>query len=281
MAAVFPGAVRLFTAKTDLVDTVLADHVNLLQDEVTSIESTLGTGLLSSSWAGVYSTPSTHASVANRLTNIEAGLSYLSTNKADASGVVTTTGIATLTNKTMSGASNTFSNIPQSAVTSLTTDLAAKAPLASPALTGNPTAPTQTAADNSTKIATTAYADGAVSTHNAVTTAHGATGAVVGTTNTQTLSNKTLSSPTVNSPTIAGTATVTATMTASGGGQFAGLGAIQICTSSTRPGSPSSGQHIYETDTGSTLKWTGSTWEPLSGAASGGGEISMFFLGGM
>ena len=34
-----------------------------------------------------------------------------------------------------------------------------KAPLASPALTGNPTAPTQTAGDNSTKIATTAYAD--------------------------------------------------------------------------------------------------------------------------
>lgn len=39
--------------------------------------------------------------------------------------------------------------------------LALKAPLASPALTGNPTAPTQTAADNSTKIATTAYADSA------------------------------------------------------------------------------------------------------------------------
>ena len=34
-----------------------------------------------------------------------------------------------------------------------------KAPLASPALTGNPTAPTQSAADNSTKIATTAYVD--------------------------------------------------------------------------------------------------------------------------
>lgn len=33
------------------------------------------------------------------------------------------------------------------------------APLASPALTGNPTAPTQTALDNSTKIATTAYVD--------------------------------------------------------------------------------------------------------------------------
>lgn len=37
------------------------------------------------------------------------------------------------------------------------------APLASPALTGSPTAPTATAADNSTKIATTAYADRAAS----------------------------------------------------------------------------------------------------------------------
>jgi|MDSV01.1.fsa_nt_gb hypothetical protein len=41
-------------------------------------------------------------------------------------------------------------------------DLSAKADLASPALTGNPTAPTQSASDNSTKIATTAYTDTAV-----------------------------------------------------------------------------------------------------------------------
>jgi hypothetical protein len=41
------------------------------------------------------------------------------------------------------------------------TQLNTKAPLASPALTGNPTAPTQTAGDNSTKIATTAYVDAA------------------------------------------------------------------------------------------------------------------------
>jgi hypothetical protein len=51
---------------------------------------------------------------------------------------------------------------PQSDITDLVSDLAAKAPLASPALTGTPTAPTQTAADNSTKIATTAYVDSAV-----------------------------------------------------------------------------------------------------------------------
>ena len=41
-----------------------------------------------------------------------------------------------------------------------------KAALASPALTGNPTAPTQSASDNSTKLATTAYVDGQVATEN-------------------------------------------------------------------------------------------------------------------
>jgi hypothetical protein len=39
---------------------------------------------------------------------------------------------------------------------------ALKAPLASPAFTGSPTAPTQSASDNSTKIATTAYVETAV-----------------------------------------------------------------------------------------------------------------------
>lgn len=49
--------------------------------------------------------------------------------------------------------------IAESQVTNLTSDLVLKAALASPALTGNPTAPTQAANDNSTKIATTAYID--------------------------------------------------------------------------------------------------------------------------
>lgn len=43
-----------------------------------------------------------------------------------------------------------------------TSDLAAKADLASPALTGNPTAPTPTAGDNDTSIATTAFVTTAV-----------------------------------------------------------------------------------------------------------------------
>jgi hypothetical protein len=46
-------------------------------------------------------------------------------------------------------------------------DLSAYAPLASPALTGNPTAPTPTAGDNDTSIATTAFVTGAISTATA------------------------------------------------------------------------------------------------------------------
>ena len=46
------------------------------------------------------------------------------------------------------------------------TQLDLKAALASPALTGDPTAPTQSASDNSTKLATTAYVDGQVATEN-------------------------------------------------------------------------------------------------------------------
>jgi hypothetical protein len=43
-----------------------------------------------------------------------------------------------------------------------TDDMALKAPLASPALTGTPTAPTPTAGDSSTSLATTAFATNAV-----------------------------------------------------------------------------------------------------------------------
>jgi len=46
------------------------------------------------------------------------------------------------------------------------TQLDLKAALASPDFTGNPTAPTQSASDNSTKLATTAYVDGQVATEN-------------------------------------------------------------------------------------------------------------------
>ena len=56
----------------------------------------------------------------------------------------------------------------QSTIVNLATDLATKAPLASPAFTDNPTAPTQTPGNNSTRLATTAYADNAASAATSV-----------------------------------------------------------------------------------------------------------------
>jgi hypothetical protein len=65
------------------------------------------------------------------------------------------------------------------ATSSLQTQIGTKAPLASPALTGTPTAPTASAMDNSTKVATTAYVDAAIATApGGVTSVYGRTGAV-------------------------------------------------------------------------------------------------------
>jgi hypothetical protein len=57
---------------------------------------------------------------------------------------------------------NASAAIAQSKVANLTTDLAAKAPLASPALTGTPTAPTAAANTNTTQVATTEFVGTAV-----------------------------------------------------------------------------------------------------------------------
>lgn len=70
--------------------------------------------------------------------------------------------------KTVTGYSDgkvTYGNIQigESQVTNLTTHLGEKAPLASPALTGTPTAPTAAAGTNTTQIATTAWVNTAIS----------------------------------------------------------------------------------------------------------------------
>lgn len=61
------------------------------------------------------------------------------------------------------------------------TALDLKAPLASPALTGTPTAPTPSAADNSTKIATTAYVDTGLAAKAATSHTHNASDINAGT----------------------------------------------------------------------------------------------------
>lgn len=146
MAAIYPGSVRVFTPKVDLVDTVMASHVNLLQDEMTAVQTTLGTGVLTSSWAGTFSTGTTsHATLGARLLNIEAGLRSATGVHAISGSIVGTTDTQTLTNKTISGTSNTLSDVPQSAVTNLTTSLSAKANLSGATFTGNVTVVSPTA----------------------------------------------------------------------------------------------------------------------------------------
>lgn len=75
---------------------------------------------------------------------------------ADGEGsVVGTAKTQTLTNKSISGASNTITSIAQSSVTNLTSDLALKAPLAGPTFTGTVTLPTGT-------VSSAMIADGAI-----------------------------------------------------------------------------------------------------------------------
>jgi hypothetical protein len=74
MVAQYPSSIRSFTPKVDLVDTVFADHINVLQDETRALEVSLGTTLLASSYLGTFAQTATWSSLSARLGNIEAGL---------------------------------------------------------------------------------------------------------------------------------------------------------------------------------------------------------------
>lgn len=99
------------------------------------------------------------AEPASTLTNWQ----ELLTPSSPVQSVAGKTGAVTLTKSDvgLSNVDNT-SDASKPISTATQTALNAKAPIASPAFTGSPTAPTQTAADNSTKIATTAFVKTAV-----------------------------------------------------------------------------------------------------------------------
>lgn len=101
-----------------------------------------------------------------------------SSETGDISGLTATaplTGGGTSGNVTV-GIDQTALSIAESQVVNLVTDLAAKAPLASPALTGVPTVPTATADTNTTQAASTAFVVGQASSTNPVASGAAAVG---------------------------------------------------------------------------------------------------------
>lgn len=76
MTASYPGSVKSFTTKVDFADTVLAEHVNSLQDEVNAIQANLGTFIKTGSgWVGSFDQVTTNwNTLKDRLANIEYGL---------------------------------------------------------------------------------------------------------------------------------------------------------------------------------------------------------------
>lgn len=99
---------------------------------ITGKENTIIAGTTSQYWRGDKSFQTLDKSAVG-LSNVD---NTSDTTKNSAS--------VTLTNKTISGASNTLSNIAQSSVTSLITDLGLKAPLASPTFSGTVSLPFNT-----------------------------------------------------------------------------------------------------------------------------------------
>lgn len=88
MTASYPSAVKSFTTKVDFADTVLAEHVNSLQDEVNSLEANLGTFIKTGSgWVGSFDQITTNwNTLKDRLANIEYGLNIAYSGKMPTGG---------------------------------------------------------------------------------------------------------------------------------------------------------------------------------------------------
>ena len=98
-----------------------------------------------------------------RLTTAESDITSLKTSATSASGHANaTTNVHGIANTADLATKSYADNAKTDAITTSATAIALKANIASPALTGTPTAPTATAGTNTTQIATTAFVTGAV-----------------------------------------------------------------------------------------------------------------------
>lgn len=133
--------------------------------------ATSGSSLLKANGSGGFS----NAVAADIPTIAESQVTSLTTDLAAKAPIASPTFTGTPAAPTAGSSTNTtqlattafvqtaVTGIAESQVTNLTTDLAAKAPLASPTFTGSPAAPTPTAGDSTTLLATTAFVTAAVS----------------------------------------------------------------------------------------------------------------------
>ena len=156
-----------------------ADHVHPTDTSRAAVSS-LAAVATSGSYADLLNKPTIPAAQINSDWNASSGLAQI-LNKPTLAAVATSGSYNDLSNQpAIPAASSTTPAMDGTAAigSSATYALAdhvhpsdtARAPLASPAFTGNPTAPTRSAGDNSTKLATTAYLDTKLGAANGIAT---------------------------------------------------------------------------------------------------------------
>lgn len=151
-------------ATTSYVDTAESDAVssaNSYSDSLAVNYDSAGAAATAESNANSYtdSAITTHNNVTTSVHGISDTANLVYTNDSRLSDSRTPTAHAS---SHESGGTDELT-LAQSQITNLTTDLAAKAPIDSPTLTGTPAAPTAAAGTNSTQIATTSFVQTAVS----------------------------------------------------------------------------------------------------------------------
>lgn len=113
MAVQYPSSVKSFTGKTDFTDTVLAEHVNSLQEEVTAVQENLGTFIKTGAgWVGTFDQSTTNwGTLKDRLANIEYGLGEAYNNRVQTAGgsTIQTAGTSTISLTVKAKASQTAS----------------------------------------------------------------------------------------------------------------------------------------------------------------------------